>query len=277
MLQALETSLFAKEGIPTSKDQQPVKKMQDCHPSIAPSENRETCPNNPKPLSTQVGRPVGRERESLWPGKPPGTENSQNINRIQPSFGKQTQTLDENQNEKLLIRSQDKQQSKQSPAKEDLMIPRRACNHPEHQAKTYVGQPISIRQDMTSSGTIQSHTQMGGRKEEMEDNTHTRINSQRSMGEWFPTSEKLTIDQVHPQTCRKVLWNPQQSTDYLGNHNFQQDQEGIVIRTSSGQPLCNYCPIPSHAREKCVLRLATPEQGCGPPISSTEGYAKVEK
>ena len=96
MLQALETSLFAKEGIPTSKDQQPVKKMQDCHPSIAPSENRETCPDNPRPLSTQVGQTVGRERESLWPGKPPGTENSQNVNRIQPSFGKQTQTLDEN-------------------------------------------------------------------------------------------------------------------------------------------------------------------------------------
>jgi hypothetical protein len=75
------------------------------------------------------------------------------------------------------------------------------------------------------------------------------------MGEWFPTSGELTIDQVHQQTRKKVLWNPQQSTDYLGNHNFQQDQEGIVIRTSSGQPLCNYCLIPSHAREKCELRL----------------------
>ena len=137
--------------------------MQDCHPDIPPPEKGEDGTGNPKPLNTQVGQTAERERESLWPGKPPETENSKNVNRIQQSFAKRTQTLDENQNEKLLIRYQDRQQSKQSPAKEDLMIPRRACNHPEHQTKTYVGQPISIRQDMTSSGTIQSHTQRGGR------------------------------------------------------------------------------------------------------------------
>ena len=189
------------------------------------------------------------------PGKPPDTENSKNVNRTKQSFVKQTETLDENQNEKLLTQYQDGQHSKQSPVEEDVMISRRACNHPKHRAKIYVGQPINIHQDMMASGAIQGQTQRGDSTEEKEDVNHTRIGSQLSMGEWSPTPKKLIIDQAQHKTRGKILWSPQQSTDYMGNHDFQQDQEGIVIRTSSGQPLCNYCLIPSHARQKCVLRI----------------------
>jgi hypothetical protein len=107
---------------------------------------------------------------------------------------------------------------------------------------------------MLSSGTQQKRTRVGGPAEVMEDNTRTKINNPHRIGDWIPTSGKVTIDQVHQQTRKKMVWHPQQSTDYVGNHNFHQDQEGIVIRTSSGQPLCKYCLIPSHARESCILR-----------------------
>jgi hypothetical protein len=222
VLEALKASLVTRDGVPKSEDtlfedsqpqamdrSQPAKKMQAYHPSIAPPRSRETCPHTPRPLSTKVDQPVGRERESLWPGEPPGTEGSQNNNHIQPDFGKQRQTLDENQNEKPLIRFKDKQQSEQSHTKEDLMIPRRACNHPKHQAKTYVGQPINIHQDIISPGTQQKRTRMGGHAEETEDNTRTRIGNPHRIGDWFPTSGKVTIDQVHQQTRKRMVWHPQ--------------------------------------------------------------------
>ena len=135
------------------------------------------------------------------------------------------------------------------------MIARRACNHLKHRARIYVGQLINKHQDMTASGTTQGQTREGGNKEEKGDDNHTRIGSQRSMGEWSPTPKKPIIDQAQHKTRGKILWSPQQSTDYMGNHDFQQDQEGVVIRTNSGQPLCNYCLIPSHARQKCILRI----------------------
>ena len=58
MLKALETSLFAKEEMPTSGDQQPVKERQDCHPGIPPPQKREEGPNNPRTLNTQANQSV---------------------------------------------------------------------------------------------------------------------------------------------------------------------------------------------------------------------------
>jgi hypothetical protein len=183
--------------------------MQAYRQSITPPRSRETCPHNPRPLSTKVDRPVGRERESLLPGQPPGTEYSQYNNHVQPELGKQRRTLAEDQNEKPLIRSKDKPWPGRSPTKEDLTIYRRACNHPKHQAKTYVGQPINIHQDIISPGTQQKRTRMGGRAEETEDNTRTRIGNPHRIGDWFPTSGKVTIDQVHQQTRKRMVWHPQ--------------------------------------------------------------------
>jgi hypothetical protein len=218
-------------------------------------ENRGQQPPQPQQPPQYKSRSTrGGEGESLWPGRPPGTEHSQNNNHVQPQLGKQGRTLAEDQNEKPLIRPKDKPWPGRSPTKKDLTISRRACDHPKHQAKKYVGQPINIHQDMLSSGTLQKRTRVGGRAEEMEDSTCTKISNPHHIGDWIPTSGKVTIDQVHQQTRKKMVWHPQQSTDYVGNHNFHQDQEGIVIRTSSGQPLCKYCLIPSHARESCILR-----------------------
>jgi hypothetical protein len=102
VLEALKASLFTRDGVPKSEDTlfedsqpqamdrpQPAKKMQAYHPSIAPPRSRETCPHTPRPLSTKVDQPVGRERESLWPGQPPGTECSQDNEHVQPEFAKQ--------------------------------------------------------------------------------------------------------------------------------------------------------------------------------------------
>ena len=69
------------------------------------------------------------------------------------------------------------------------------------------------------------------------------------------------MNQIQPQTRRGLVWHPQQSADYRGNHNFHQDREGVVVRTSSGQPQCNYCLIPSHSRENCILRREHLSQG----------------
>ena len=182
MLKALETSLFAKEEMPTNGDQQPVKERQDCRPGIPPTQRGEEGPNNPRTPNTQAGQSAEKEKVSPWPGQSPDTENSKNVNRTRKSFVKQIETsdenknqklptqcqdrteksfvkqidtLDENHNEKIPTRYQDGQHSGQSPVEEKEMVARRACNHPKHRARIYVGQPINKHQDMTASGTTQ--------------------------------------------------------------------------------------------------------------------------
>ena len=41
-----------------------------------------------------------------------------------------------------------------------------------------------------------------------------------------------------------------------GHHNYRQSQDGTLHKSPHGHPLCNYCGIPSHKREKCTIKAA---------------------
>ena len=46
-----------------------------------------------------------------------------------------------------------------------------------------------------------------------------------------------------------------------GFNNYRQTQDGTVMLSSTGHPLCNYCGIPSHKREICRIKRADREAG----------------
>lgn len=47
-----------------------------------------------------------------------------------------------------------------------------------------------------------------------------------------------------------------------GNHpNYRQTPDGQLHRSPLGHPLCNYCGIPSHKRERCTVKAADREKG----------------
>ena len=138
-------------------------------------ENRGQQPPQPQQPPQYKSRSTrGGEGESLWPGRPPGTEHSQNNNHVQPKLSKQGRRLVETQVEKPLIRVKDKPWPGRSPTKGDSTIARKACDHPEHQAKKYVGQPLSLHQDIPSSGTQHKYTQGGEHTEKIKDSIKTQ-------------------------------------------------------------------------------------------------------
>ena len=46
-----------------------------------------------------------------------------------------------------------------------------------------------------------------------------------------------------------------------GYHNYRQAQDGTLHKSMHGHPLCNYCGVPSHKREKCTVKAADREAG----------------
>ena len=47
-----------------------------------------------------------------------------------------------------------------------------------------------------------------------------------------------------------------------GNHpNYRQRQDGTLHKSVHGYPLCNYCGVPSHKRERCPVKAADREAG----------------
>jgi hypothetical protein len=46
-----------------------------------------------------------------------------------------------------------------------------------------------------------------------------------------------------------------------GYHNYRQAQDGTLHKSIHGHPLCNYCGIPSHKREKCTVKAT--DRGTG--------------
>ena len=103
--------------------------------------------------------------------------------------------MDKDQVEKPLIRVGDKPWPGRSLDTGDSTTTHKEGKHPEHQAKKYVGQPLSLHQDIPSSGTQHKYTQGGEHTEKIKDSIKTQCLMVQGR---FQEARH----QKHPQPCQ---------------------------------------------------------------------------
>ena len=67
--------------------------------------------------------------------------------------------------------------------------------------------------------------------------------------------------QIQPMVQKGHLTSQSRDMQDGGHQNYRQSQDGTLHKSPHGHPLCNYCGIPSHKREKCTIKAADREAG----------------
>ena len=79
------------------------------------------------------------------------------------------------------------------------------------------------------------------------------------------------------RTVQAVRRRPIQQHDNEGVSNFHLDDNGIIVRTLSGHPRCNYCFIASHPRIGCKYRKKDLSNGIKRAVHPNKGHLQSIK